>query len=178
MHPSFEKIFDEIEKTKLILFQLIEGLSDEEISTKPAVDEWSISQVIQHLTSSESLSNGYITKKMTNYKDVNPYWFKSKIGYYKLYYVFYFTNQKYKSPAFIDLDEHKSKEELIKEWNASRVLLASILAKVPNKYVHSSLFKHPKVGKMTLKDMMSFFNIHIQRHTYQIKKIKHQLHLK
>jgi DinB superfamily len=178
MNSSFQKKFAEIEKTKARLFDMIEGLSEAEIDKKPAENEWSISQVIQHLTGSESLSNGYITKKMTDYQDVNPYWLKSKIAYYKLVYAFDFTKQKFKSPAFIDLDENKTKATLLKDWSDSRALLAEILGKVPEKYVHSSLFKHPRVGKMTLIDMMSFFNIHIHRHLTQIQKIKHQLQLK
>ena len=45
------------------------------------------------------------------------------------------------------------------------------LDSLPNEYLNKLVYKHPSVGRLTLKQMLTFFRTHINRHEKQINRL-------
>ena len=61
--------------------------------------------------------------------------------------------------------------EVLKRWKDNRAELQEFLDNLPSHLLKTELYKHPFAGKMSLKNMLVFFNLHFKRHRKQLNKV-------
>ena len=81
---------------------------------------------------------------------------------------------KFKAPKGVDrsaLPDESVFETTRKQWEAQRQELRHYLSHLPEERFDRELYKHPFAGKMTLRQMLKFFGMHIKRHQKQINRV-------
>lgn len=141
------------------------------LNKQPAPGQWSVVQIMQHLTYAEKGSARYIKYKLENEKrlkksGVNA-WFRSFI-----LDIIMVLPIRIKAPAILPPPENSLHfTEARNEWNAGRKSLKSVLDSMNTAQINSALFKHPIVGKMNIKQALRFMQQHFERHEKQIFRV-------
>ncbi len=158
---------------KLFLMDLIRSLPDEQYRRQPDQNSWSVSQVANHLYLSERFSLAYLKKKLS-YPDTIPcFSFKSWWSLFLVKFTLW-SPLKVKAPTTINMwseQEVLSPEELDKRWNVLRTELASLISENQPRFRTHLVFNHPFAGRMTMKQMLIFFNHHMAHHLRQAGRI-------
>lgn len=175
MLKELEKRFHKLEQTRLALFEKLKELDSSYLNKKPDAESWSISQVLYHLYNAESLSLGYVQKKMQNPSRSK----KSGIGDW-----FRFTSlrlafvipAKWKAPPLTaQFPANINPKELFNSYSQTRSNWRDTLEKITPEILPKQLFKHQVVGRMNLMQALDFMQIHFDRHQKQIDRIRTKL---
>ena len=154
------------------LFQELSAYSDETLNTKPAPGKWSALQTMYHLLLAEGYAQRYVAKKLS----FNPELKKAGIGdwWRSLLLRFYLHAPfKFKAPAAVaeeNLPTDKTLSETQALWLKQRRELVDQLKSYPTELFTKSLYKHPFAGRLTLDDMLMFYQDHFDRHRKQIER--------
>ncbi len=155
-----------------LLLRDLKTYSDNKLNEQPSAKEWSVLQIMQHLMKAEEGAVSYVKKKLS---------YEPELANANVMSSFrsIFLNMALTSPIKIKAPEKVSGEalatdltfwEVAKQWKTQRGELEAYLESLPDDYYTKDLYKHPLSGKMTLSNMLSFFNIHVDRHTRQIRR--------
>ncbi len=172
MNKIFEKRFNILQDLLKEYEDELKNISDEEANQKPGSGGWSIAEVVYHISIAEKGIIQYIQKKLIDPAESKKAGLKS---FYKAALLRYAlrSSRKFRAPKV--LDEPKGpyeKDQLLKDWQATRLQLEELYKKVPDEYIRHQLFRHPVVGKINLKQTLGFMADHMQRHLDQIRVIK------
>jgi hypothetical protein len=166
-------IFETIENQKKQLDDLTRDLSNEVFLHKVDKQSWNISEILQHLILSETLSLKYLRKKWSFTPDLpNQNLLTLLRG--NLLYLINKVPFKLKAPANVNersFEKNKSQKELFEEWSLIRKDMKDFLNSLDESDYRKEFYKHPVAGKVNLNHMLLFFHTHIERHTRQLKKI-------
>ncbi len=167
------KQLDRLDQELSALFRELEPYEDSRLNYCPADGGWSVLQVLHHLILAETASLGYVQKKLS----FNPALEKAGArAAWRLFVVdFYFRMPtKFKAPKGVDraaLPDESGFESTREQWETQRKALRQYLSHLPEDRFDRELYKHPFAGKMTLRQMLQFFGMHIKRHQKQIKRV-------
>ena len=105
--------------------------TEEELNFKPSKNEWSISQVVEHLIESETGVNKYINFKLKNVEEQPKVgiksFFSSKVLNKKLR-----SNEKFKTPSVLSEPQlGNGYSELKEKWDNSRMFLIKTVETFP-----------------------------------------------
>ncbi|MEQ8703575.1 MAG: DinB family protein [Phaeodactylibacter sp.] len=164
---------DQLDQELSRLFRQLERYDNAPLNQQPTDGGWTVLQVLHHLILAEEASVGYIQKKLS----FNPV--LEKAGFraaWRLFVVdFYFRMPlKFKAPKGVDreaLPEHADFESTKAQWESQRRALRKYLSHLPDAQFDRELYKHPFAGKMSLRQMLQFFGMHIKRHQSQINRV-------
>lgn len=164
---------DELDKGLARLFGELEAYDDTQLNHRPSDGGWSVLQVLHHLILAETASLGYIEKKLSFKPTLEKAGLRSE---WRLFVVdFYFRMPiKFKAPKGVDreaLPDRSDFKTTKEQWEAQRKLLRQTLSHLPEEQFNRELYKHPFAGKMTLRQMLQFFDMHIKRHQKQINRV-------
>ena len=168
-----QKEFKKLEGNKNHLFSLIHPLSDQQYYQQPSKHAWSVAQTANHLYMSESLSLAYLKKKLSYPDSVPSYRMRSWAGVWLIKLVFA-TSWRRKAPKNINMWGDQpifSKSELEAKWNALRAETILFLLAHADKFGRHLAYRHPFAGRMTMRQMLIFFNDHLMNHTRQVNRI-------
>jgi uncharacterized damage-inducible protein DinB len=162
-----------LDQKKHLLMNLISSLSEEKYRTQPDPNTWSIGQIANHLYLSELLSTTYLRKKLS-YPDTIPAF--SIKSWWSLFWVKFilWTNFKVKAPPKINMWDNQEvllPQELDIKWNQLRTELVEIILDHLPQFNSHLVYNHPFAGRMTMKQMLIFFNHHMYHHLRQAKQI-------
>jgi hypothetical protein len=91
----------------------------------------------------------------------------------------FFTGFKVKAPPMIDMwkkEAAMTPEELESNWSGTRrELISFIEAHLPAHGTHLA-YRHPFAGRITMYQMLIFFNDHMAHHQRQVKRILKKIH--
>lgn len=176
MHPKIEKYFNRIENTKEYYDALLKVFNPTQLNFRPSPESWSMLEVMQHLYTSEKLSTDFVKNFDFGRKNVKL-GLKSRLN---TILVVNRLNSKKKFNAPKVLEQSKGKfnlssdaNEFHDQWTAMRNEMKSVLESFPEEKLKHFSFNHPAVGKMTVTQMLEFFNSHLNHHKYQIEAINH-----
>jgi uncharacterized damage-inducible protein DinB len=176
MSPASERVhnqYQRLESRRKSLMEVIHSMPDELYVKNPSPAEWSVAQVAQHLFLSESLSLAYLRKKLMYPESVPRYHPKSWLGIL-LTKVIFLTGYKVKAPPMIDMwkKEHiVTPEELDIQWSTMRKELMEFIETHHPAFGTHLAFRHPFAGRMTMYQMLMFFNAHMAHHQKQVRRI-------
>ncbi len=177
MDSSLQPIFNRLQKKMIDLLEEVKDQPDSVLNTPPDNGGWSVLQVMYHMVLVEEHSMMYVKKKLSFGKEIPDAGFK---GYFRGIYLRNVFKIPFKIEAPIAVNESNMPEEIrfwevLKKWKDSRAELEDFLNNVPDDLLKAELFKHPLVGKMTLKNMLYFFELHFKRHRKQLNKVMKQV---
>jgi uncharacterized damage-inducible protein DinB len=172
MNSLFQVRFDHLQYLLKEYQDEIQGLNSEQLNQKSEGGNWSIAEIIYHISHAEKAIVQYIQKKLNNPSETKKAGFKS---WYKasLPRLALKSSRKFKAPK--QLDEPKGPyhvDQLMEEWKTIRFALEETYHQVPEELIRHQLFKHPVVGKINLQQTLGFMADHMQRHLLQIRGIK------
>lgn len=150
----------------------LKNYSDAKLNEQPKDHAWSVLQIMQHLIKAEGGSIAYVQKKLSFEPSLETAGVKSSFNSVMLNLALS-SPFKVKAPAQISGDNlltNLTFWDVAKQWKQQRNELRTYLEGLPLDLYDKDVYKHPMTGKMTLSNMLSFFNTHVDRHTKQIKK--------
>jgi uncharacterized damage-inducible protein DinB len=165
--------FQRMEVKKQKLFSQISDLSMNAYLQNPDVRSWSAAQIINHLYRSEMLSLGYLKKKMSYPETIPTYSWMSWRSYY-FAHIMLLSPWKVNAPPGIDMwkiDEVLLPDTLNEEWNKLRTEMKTYLSETFPAFGNMLVYNHPFAGRMTMEQMLMFFNDHIDHHARQLRRV-------
>jgi|TARA_B110000240_G_scaffold44271_1_gene49938 uncharacterized damage-inducible protein DinB len=147
----------------------------EELNFKPSENEWSISQVVEHLIESEAGVNKYINFKLKNIEEQPKAgirsFLNSKVLNKKLK-----SNEKFKVPTVLSEPELGNDYSDLKEkWDNSRMFLIKTVETFPKGKIKKAIFNHPVAGLLNMHQTMLFLINHLDHHIPQIDALRIKL---
>ena len=157
--------------------QKLDHLSSEQLHRKPSTESWSIAQVLSHVKLAELLSIKYVEKKLSFDPVLPKAGFMARLRY-KALELFMDLPVKIKAargvrtenlPTKIDWKAFKS------DWERQRKNLSQSIVTLDPKWYDHEVYKHPIVGRISISQMLKFFQLHFDRHVGQIDRILRQV---
>jgi hypothetical protein len=172
MNTNISNRLDGLDRLLEDLYAELKTHSADALNRRPGSGQWSVMQVMQHLLLSEHLSEKYVQKKLS----FNPQ--LPNAGFAGAFRIFLLRLNialpfKFKAPKAVGdeaLPENSSLEETMTRWRANRAGLRAYLAGLPEEYFKKSIYRHPFAGRLSLSQMLLFFELHFRRHVKQIKR--------
>ncbi len=161
-----------LDQKLILLLRDLQHYSDAKLNEQPNENAWSVLQIMQHLMKAEEGGILYIKKKLSFNPELEKAGVLSNMRAMAL-------NMSMSSPIKIKAPEGVSGEALLtnltfwdvaKQWKQQRQEMKAYLESLPSELYGMDVYKHPLTGKMTLSNMLSFFNKHVDRHTSQIRR--------
>jgi uncharacterized damage-inducible protein DinB len=170
---AIEVQFERMEKKKKLLMELILSIPEVKYRHQPNPQSWSVAQASNHLYLSEKLSLAYLRKKLS-YPDTIPrFHIKSWWGMF-VYKIILTTIIKAKAPKQINMWENQEvllAEQLDQKWSELRIELFDFIREQFPQFRNHLVYNHPFAGRLSMRQMLIFFNDHIHHHTKQIQRI-------
>ena len=172
MNPQLRNSLNTLDDELSKLLEELKNYSEADLNRRPKPGAWSALQVLQHLMRSEELSQRYVAKKLSFDPELKN---KNLASSFRsiILQAYLRSPLKRKAPDAIGdqaLPETSSFWEVAKQWKNQRVQLAEYLDQLPPEYSKKQIYKHPFIGRLTLNQMLHFFQAHFYRHRKQIKK--------
>ncbi len=174
MDRRTEQYLNALDEALQKLENSLKAYTSEQLNRKPAPGEWSVMQVVNHVMMAESGSLNYLKKKLSDPSAIKKAGIGSAIRTWLLNLSQIIPGLKFKAPAFISEDKLppvSDREAVFQQWRAGRAALRAFLEAQPNEIFAKEAFRHPRGGRMTIAQMLSFFASHLNRHRRQIRRI-------
>lgn len=173
MLKSIEKQFLRFENQRINTLQSLNGLTNEQLSTKPDLESWNLVQVLEHLYLSELASYQYMKKKIETKDSLAKSGFKHAWRTFLLKTILRLPLKfKVPSKAPVNPTGAESFETLVEKWNKLRQDLKILLGNLSEDTAQQLCFKHPRIGYINAFQALSFLREHFNHHTAQIARIK------
>jgi hypothetical protein len=172
MTPKIEKLWQKLEQQRIDLFKELDAIEPALLNKQPAPYTWTANQNLEHLLRAETSSLSYLQKKLTNGGDGIPKaGFKSWGRRFLLRVAFAVPTLKFKAPKYLgDLPETSDFQDLKTRFTAQRAALKAYLDTMPDELLEGEVWKHARAGKMSIAQMIDFFEDHFDRHEKQLKR--------
>jgi uncharacterized damage-inducible protein DinB len=155
------------------LFAFTKGFSQESLHIRSAPGYWNALEAINHIFLAEKFSVQYVKYKLTKPETIPrerpDAWFRMLLVKWVLY-----SPLKFKAPAPINMQNAQpilGISELQEEWGALRKELIEFLEAHEEQWKGKLVYKHPYAGRLTLAQMLIFFEDHLEHHARQIRHI-------
>lgn len=153
--------------------QLITSLTPERYHQAPAPKHWSVAQAANHIYLSERLSLDYLRKKAMYPDTIPPYSLKSELAIRWLQIALH-TPYKAKAPKTINMWDNQTvllQGQLEENWKQLHHEMAEVIRQQAPVLGSRLVYKHPFVGRLSLRQMLMFMNAHMAHHIRQIRYI-------
>lgn len=173
MIESFQKNYAELELQRSQLLNQVKDIPVDQFNFSPSVGKWSISQVLTHILTAESLSIGYMKKKAQGIDQLKNSGVLQVFILELLKVSQRIPSLKFKAPKVV-VDSTPTAlpiHEIIQKWDAQRADLKSFLDGIEEKNAQKLLYKHPIAGRLDARQALIFFGEHIGHHLPQIKRL-------
>jgi hypothetical protein len=135
-----------------LLMQAVQGVTEEELSYKPAPDKWSINEIVVHVCDGEMVAVDRMKRVIA---EQNPL-------------LFAFDPDLWSSGLGYQEQDHEPYLELFKLLRAT---MTAVLSNLGDE-VWTRTGIHSVNGKLTLQDIVQGFVTHVDRHLQQIDRVK------
>jgi uncharacterized damage-inducible protein DinB len=172
MDTKLEQAFRQLEEARLRLLKEIEACPESQRRFKPSDREWSMVQVVTHLTHTEKGIQSYMQAKMNKGLPLKPArlaaWFRFWIVVLFLRY-----KRRIKAPAVVTMPPDAfSFEQAQQTWADSRMQFRSFLEAMPANTAHKEIFRHPITGMLNVYQTLGFMREHVLHHLGQVRRLK------
>ncbi|WP_421875884.1 DinB family protein [Marinoscillum sp.] len=175
MEPILEKYFNLMEQNKLLFWQMLDGISDEQFHWKKNATTWSLAQVLDHVIFSEASALSYCQKKLKAGDQMPDATFFNTLKI-RLYFWALHSRLRFKAPKLISNPANdRSIADTMTYWDQTRDEYERFLEDYPSQYLGKAVFRHPLAGRIKLAEMLHFLNTHLIHHRYQVDRIKREM---
>jgi uncharacterized damage-inducible protein DinB len=172
VNPSFQKIFDLIEHQRADILEQVKNVPTEKFNYCPP-GKWSIAQILAHILTAETLSLGYMKKKIQAVDQLKNSGLSEAIRYRLLQLSQRIPSLKFRAPKVVVDNTPPSMDiqTLIVKWDAQRKELKEFLESIEDKNIRKVIYRHPIAGMLNARQAVGFFREHIIHHRPQIKRL-------
>lgn len=162
--------FNKMEEARLRLYSRINAVDKNLLQRKPKEGKWNTLQIIFHLNNSEEKSLAYIQKKILSGGTIPKTGLSS--SYKSLLLTIALRYFKFKMPAVLEEPpENLDAKTTMNKWNETRTELKQTIISFPDNLIDCEIFKHPRTGKMNIKQTVKFLQDHFDHHLKQIEQL-------
>ncbi len=171
MQEILQQRWLKLDEAKHDMCLLIDSIPSEKMQ-QPEPDNWSATQVIEHLLASEGGTLGYMLKKSSGgwntLEDADaPHHESSRAINERLR-----SDERYKAPDVLPVPPNaSSKEELMNQWNALREKLENFLETIEAQHLDKLVFRQPAAGMLNIVHTLEFMEAHLRHHLPQVQRI-------
>ena len=141
------------------------------LAKRPAENEWSIAEVVEHLCLTEGAVMGYVKGKLND-----P---PVKVSFLKKFLPMRIVSWRVKrlqAPKIVEPSRNlPSMDELLKKYDRIRADTKAVCTREGRERLSGVCFKHPYLGDMDGAATVSMLAYHEQRHLKQIREILKKL---
>ncbi len=163
-------LIDQLERTRQLFLESVEGLSEEQWNFRVSEDRWSIAQCAEHIT----LSEDFIRTTITEMLQGEPATAEQREGAVKDEMVLRRVvdrSQKLQAPEPIQPTERwQGLGETVEEFRAERAKTVALTKK--SRALRSYVSTHPAFQELDAYGWLLFLSGHTERHTLQILEVK------
>jgi len=166
-------IFAEINDARKRLCDGLQELNPGQATFKPAPDEWSASEVLEHLAKVDRALVTRIGKKLVELEQAGP-----GNGQSRSFFPFsidFVTEQakdrKFKSPEPALPSAGLTIDESLAKLQSSRADLIAMQPRIEARDLSKTTFPHFVFGELNLYQWLAFFGLHENRHRKQIDRL-------
>ena len=172
MTTKVQKLWDKIERQRGRVFEELAAVDASLLNRKASPETWSALQNLEHLLKAEATSLAYLQKKLSSGGgDIPKAGFNSWWRRFLLRVAFALPTLKFKAPQYLgDLPESSDFTDLKIRFATQRAALKAFLDTMPDALLEGEVWKHARAGKMSIAQMLDFFEDHFDRHEQQLKK--------
>ena len=172
MNNRAKKQFDKIDHSLFKLMEELKDYSHHALNKKPTENAWSVLQTIHHLMLVEKNAHLYLQKKLSFDPKLKN---AGILAAFRSFGINFYLNSpiKAKAPVAVsgdNLPEESSFWETAKAWNKQREELNAFLESLPATIFKKEAYNHPAAGRMSIYQMLRFFEAHFNNHRKQIKR--------
>lgn len=171
LHPLLEALESRLLSSLQELSQELEGLSEEVLTKRPALDQWSIREIIAHLALVEK-GNARLTemllekaRKENLILSGEPKWPTETPDF----------KEKIQAPERVLPKESTAFEEAWGQLQESRKKVVSMVPDIATFDLGLLTFPHPVFGERNLYQWLNIGCVHMSVHIEQVKRVKKQL---
>ncbi|GAB5554594.1 MAG: hypothetical protein Sapg2KO_41850 [Saprospiraceae bacterium] len=172
MDQKTKAIFDKLEWKLQALEQELSDLPVEQLSKSPKPGAWSVLDILHHLKLAEAYGHKYSEKKLSFNPSLPKDNWQAQFRSWLLN-TFNRSSLKVKAPKGVDESFFPKEipfEQIMEEWKAQRKALRTFLEGLDPEIYTKQVYKHPLGGRLSLADMLRFFDSHFDRHHRQIQR--------
>ena len=172
MTAKVQKIWDKLEQQRVRVFQELDSVAPSVLNRKASPETWSANQNLEHLLAAETASLAYLQKKLSNGGgNIPKAGFKSWGRRFLLRLAFALPTLKFKAPQYLgNLPDSSDFSDLKTRFATQRATLKAFLDTMSDDLMEREVWKHARAGKMSIAQMLDFFEDHFDRHEQQLKK--------
>jgi len=168
---SIQDVYKRLESQRKVILSQYDQLTPDQRQFKPGPDKWNLLQIIRHIIIAEKQSLIYIRRKSAAHNEISDSGIGAVIRTFLLKFALWLPI-KFKAPKIAQVDEDYPDYSSMKiEWDSVRADLQTIIEEYDEQKLKKEIYKHPKAGKMNLKQALEFFESHISHHQRQIDRI-------
>jgi glucose/arabinose dehydrogenase len=165
MQESLQIHFDKIESQRAWFIEQQAKIPAEYITKGPKEDEWSLTQVIEHLVITEQL----LVSAIENASRIKPPASVEETRQWRVVKVILKSGTKVPVPTErVEPKSVESIESLLGAWEAIRTNLKQILGTKTE--TNLLVFTHPTAGPLDIAETLEFLSLHLQYHTIRAQK--------
>lgn len=161
-------IMAENDQIRSLVWESVNGLTDQQLNDRLDPEKWTIAQVLIHLY----LFERGVTKQLKTAIDSD----EEQPADLKPIHLTTNRSKKIKAPAQLEpRDEFTSMEDIQAKLSRSREALNSVLFGVREEELEKKSIPHRIYGQMNLKQWVEFVGLHEKRHIEQIYELKQEV---
>jgi hypothetical protein len=172
MGARLRQIIDEIERTRSQLLAMVSGSTQSELDSRPLPDQWSIGEILHHLSIIENQVTHVAAKQIgrAEKSGLAPDPSDESILQSLDQFAIETAPQKIASPQFAVPTKSIKKEDLLEELKKSRIALMEQLRKAHSYDLSRLQFPHPVLGRLDMYQWILYVGKHEQRHIHQMER--------
>lgn len=159
-----------LEAARVRALGVVEGLDAAALNRPPAPGKWSALQVLHHVVTAESLTVGYVRKKMQAGAALPRAGLNSRLRLLALRVTLKAPLRLRAPAATAAVPESIDPAELRARWDAVRSDMRALLDSFPAELNGRLVFRHPLAGRLGLADTLAFMHAHLEHHLAQVKR--------
>jgi uncharacterized damage-inducible protein DinB len=163
------EVFDSIEQTRSSIYNHVQGLSEEQGRFRPTDDQWSVAEIAEHLSLTESrllqLLQYLVEQNEPTAARVDD---NTAIGPISLESFAAQLPAKIKAAEIVQPNGNLSLEEAIQNLRQTREGLIALRSRLQSRDFTPVLYSRESFGPFTPYQLVAFIGFHEQRHLNQI----------
>ena len=166
-------IYTEISDARRRLCEGLHKLSPEQATFKPVPDEWSVAEILEHLSKVDRALVTRIDKKLVELEQTGPS--SGRISSFFPFSTDHISEQakdrKFKSPEPVLPLAGLAIDESLTKLQSSRADLIAMQPRIEDRDLSKTTFPHFVFGELNVYQWLAFFGLHENRHRKQIDRL-------
>jgi uncharacterized damage-inducible protein DinB len=166
------EVFDSIEQTRGSIYEQVKGLSEEQSRFRPADDKWSVAEIAEHLSLTESRMLQLIQHLVEqNEAAAAPVDVNAPIAPISIESFYAQIPAKGTAPEFLQPSGSLSLEEAVQSLQKTREALIALKSRLQSRDFTPVLYSRESFGPYTPYQLVAFIGHHEGRHLNQIAEL-------